>query len=51
MIETRLKWPLPISSYLDAAGGNAYGREVCAIWALGMLAIAALMLRRDFAAD
>ena len=46
-----LKWPLPISSYLDAAAGNAYGLEVFLVWSLGTLAVAALLLRRDFTAD
>jgi ABC-2 type transport system ATP-binding protein len=46
-----MRWPLPISSYLDAAGGNPYGLEVFGVWASGTLAVAALMLRRDFAAD
>jgi hypothetical protein len=47
----QLKWPLPISSYLDAAGGNAYGLEVFVVWTLAALAVAALLLRRDLAAD
>jgi hypothetical protein len=47
----QMKWPLPISSYLDAARGDPYGLEVFSVWALGTLAVAALMLRRDFAAD
>jgi ABC-2 type transport system ATP-binding protein len=47
----QMKWPLPISSYLDAARGDPYGLEVFVVWAAGTLAVAALMLRRDFAAD
>jgi ABC-2 type transport system ATP-binding protein len=47
----QMKWPLPISSYLDAARGDPYGLEVFVVWAVGTLAVAALMLRRDFAAD
>jgi hypothetical protein len=47
----QMKWPLPISSYLDAAGGNPYGLEVFLVWALGTLAVAALLLRRDFTTD
>jgi hypothetical protein len=47
----QMKWPLPISSYLDAAGGNPYGLEVFVVWTLGALAVAALMLRRDLATD
>jgi hypothetical protein len=47
----QMKWPLPISSYLDAARGDPYGLEVFLVWALVTLAVAMLTLRRDLAAD
>jgi hypothetical protein len=47
----KMKWPLPISSYLDAARGDPYGLEVFLVWAVVTLAVATLALRRDLAAD
>ena len=47
----QMKWPLPISSYLDAARGDPYGLEVFLVWALVTLAVATFTLRRDLAAD
>jgi len=47
----QLKWPLPISSYLNAAGGDAFGLEVFVGWAVVALAVAVLTLARDLTAD
>jgi hypothetical protein len=47
----QMKWPLPISSYLDAAKGDPYGLEVFLVWAVVTLAVAILALHRDLAAD
>jgi hypothetical protein len=47
----QMKWLLPISSYLEAAHGDPFGLEVFAVWAVAALAVAALTLSRDLAAD
>jgi hypothetical protein len=47
----QLKWPLPISSYLEAAGGDAFGLEVFLCWAVVALAVAVPTLRRDLTGD
>jgi hypothetical protein len=47
----QLRWQLPMSSYLDASGGDPFALEVFAAWALGALAVAAVTLRRDLAGD
>jgi hypothetical protein len=47
----RLKWPLPFSSYLGAAGGDAWGMQVFIVWAVVALAAAVPTLARDLAAD
>ncbi|WP_433294760.1 hypothetical protein ACQP2F_33970 [Actinoplanes sp. CA-030573] len=47
----RLEWHLPMSSYLNASGGDQFALEVFAAWALGTLAVAAVTLRRDLAGD
>jgi ABC-2 type transport system ATP-binding protein len=48
---SQMKWPLPISSYLDAARGDPYGLEVFIVWAVAALAVAALTLSRDPTTD
>jgi hypothetical protein len=48
---SQLKWPLPISSYLDAAHGDPFGLEVFTVWSVAALAIAALTLSRDPTTD
>jgi hypothetical protein len=47
----KMNWPLPISSYIDAAAGDPYGLEVFLVWAVAAVAGATLALRRDLAAD
>jgi hypothetical protein len=47
----KLKWPLPISSYLQAAEGDAFGLEVFICWAVVALAVAVPTLARDLPAD
>ncbi|MEV6350563.1 hypothetical protein [Actinoplanes sp. NPDC051851] len=47
----RLEQPLPITMYIDASRGDAWGLEVFAVWAFVLLGMAALTLRRDFSAD
>jgi hypothetical protein len=47
----QMRWPLPISSYLDAARGDPYGLEVFLVWAVVALGIALLGLRRDLTAE
>ena len=47
----QMKWLLPISTYLEAAKGNAFGLEVFTVWAVVALAGAVLTLPRDLAAD
>jgi hypothetical protein len=47
----QLKWPLPISSYLDAAEGDAFGLEVFICWAVVALAVAVPTLARDLTTD
>jgi hypothetical protein len=47
----QLKWPLPITSYLDAARGVLIGRLFFVGWAVTALAFAVLTLRRDVTTD
>lgn len=46
-----MRWPLPISSYLEAAEGDGFGLEVFLGWAVVALAVATLTLSRDLTAD
>jgi hypothetical protein len=46
-----LRWPLPISAYLQAVGGDAFSLLIFVIWAVVALAVAAVAVTRDFAAD
>jgi hypothetical protein len=50
-IATQFKWPLPMTSYLGASRGDAFGLEVFIVWAGGALAVAAVALRRDLTGD
>lgn len=50
-IATGLRWPLPMSSYLEAANGNAFSMEIFIVWAIAALAVASVALRRDLAGD
>lgn len=47
----QLKWPLPISSYLEASGGDVFALEIFAAWAVVTLAAAVPTLARDLTAD
>lgn len=47
----QLKWPLPMTSYLDASGGDAFGLEVFLVWAVVTLGVAVPTLARDLPAD
>ena len=47
----QMRWPLPISSYLDAARGVGFGRLFFLGWAVVALAGAALALFRDLTSD
>ncbi|GAA2847594.1 hypothetical protein Acy02nite_03030 [Actinoplanes cyaneus] len=51
-----LKWPLPMTSYLNASrsdglGGDAFALEIFVFWAVTSLAVAAVALRRDLTGD
>ncbi|BCY12086.1 hypothetical protein [Actinoplanes sp. L3-i22] len=50
-IATQFKWPLPMTSYLDASRGDAFGLEIFIVWAVAALGIAAVALRRDLTGD
>jgi hypothetical protein len=43
----KLEWHLPISAYLKAASGDAFGLEVFIGWAVVTLAVAVILLPRD----
>jgi hypothetical protein len=47
----QMRFYLPISSYLDAAKGDAFGLELFIVWAVAALAVAVPMLSRDLIAD
>jgi hypothetical protein len=47
----QMRWPLPISSYLDAARGVFFGTFFFLGWAVAALAVAVLTLRRDVTTD
>lgn len=50
-IMTGLRWPLPMTSYLDASRGDAFGLEIFIVWAIAALAVAAVAQRRDLSGD
>ncbi|WP_157442121.1 hypothetical protein [Actinoplanes awajinensis] len=47
----QFKYPLPMTSYLDASRGDAFGIEIFLVWAVAALAVAAVALRRDLSGD
>jgi hypothetical protein len=47
----KMEWQLPISAYLEAASGDAFGLEVFTVWAIAALAVAVLTLNRDLSGD
>ncbi|GIM96569.1 hypothetical protein [Paractinoplanes toevensis] len=47
----KMEWELPISAYLEAASGDAFGLEVFTVWAVAALAVAVLTLNRDLSGD
>jgi hypothetical protein len=47
----QLKWPLPITAYLDASGGDTFGLEIFSVWAVAALAFAVPTLSRDLTTD
>ncbi|GLW27746.1 hypothetical protein [Actinoplanes regularis] len=50
-IATQFRWPLPMTSYMDASRGDGFGIEVFSVWAAVALAVAAVALRRDLSGD
>ncbi len=50
-VATGLRWPLPMSSYLKAASGDAFYQEIFIVWAIASVAVAAVALRRDLTSD
>jgi hypothetical protein len=47
----QMKWQLPISSYLDAASGDAFSLEIFVGWAAAALAVALPTLARDLPSE
>jgi ABC-2 type transport system ATP-binding protein len=47
----QMKWQLPISSYLDAASGDAFSLEIFVGWAVAAMAVALPTLARDLPSE